>query len=149
MSNEDIENYKPSEQEVMDGGRMVTVRSATGEEEAVLIRLIPRRLMEIYVQQYGKEASEAYLYTDKSNDWLEKLDDNSFDAVLRVGRKINFSRWRASVERSKDQLQQMGNTQAVRALMAQFLTNSQAAGSGNAPGKTGAEIPVTPKPSNT
>jgi hypothetical protein len=65
-------------------------------KESILIRKIPIRKLGQMGQVYGQEPLEVSLYTDKDEAWMESLTDDSFEAVLQEGRRLNrpsFDRW--------------------------------------------------------
>lgn len=100
--------------ETLNGGAQVPVKLEDGEEEMVLCRKLPIREMAALGQAWTKEVSEMKLYVRRNggevtNEWLDKLTDESWAALIKEGRRVNFLRFSAFFERQRLALTAMGN----------------------------------------
>lgn len=81
---------------VVHGGRHITARTLDGNEEKVLVRLVPvDELGEVFSLAQDTKALVAF-FTGKDTAWAGSLDPQSFMDVYEGGMDLNFSnavRW--------------------------------------------------------
>lgn len=107
---------EPHQFETLAGGVSVTVNLHNGQgltEEIVTCRKLPIRQMPALAQAWTKEVLELKLYVQRSSGeiddkWMDNLTDESWEALIKEGRRMNFFRFNAFFERQKAALMAMG-----------------------------------------
>jgi hypothetical protein len=94
---------------LQDGNQMrVTFEDPARAPEWVRVRKIPRNefvhLADAIMNAVHDEYPEAACYCGKTPEWAQALTDESFEAVMQEGRRLNFSRFRSWFERRQDVL---------------------------------------------
>lgn len=105
-----------SQFETLSDGVAVTVKLRNGQgftEEIVTCRKLPIRQMTTLAQAWTKEVLELKLFVQRktgevSDEWMDNLTDESWDALIKEGRRTNFFRFNAFFERQKAALMAMG-----------------------------------------
>jgi hypothetical protein len=74
----------------------------------VKVRKVARRdfpiMADAILNAVADETAEAAFYCDRTPAWAESLSDESFEAVMREGRRLNFTRFSAWFGRRQDVL---------------------------------------------
>lgn len=81
------------------GGTELDVLFTDGRAERVMVRQLPIRHLGRLGAAWGNEAREIDVYCDKPGGWSESLADESFEAVIEEGRRLNFTRFSKWQER--------------------------------------------------
>jgi hypothetical protein len=76
--------------------------------ERVKVRKVALRDIQKLSEVLGNEISEIMVMTGKEQAWVESLDDDSFEALIEEGRRLNFSRCSKWLKRRMDLLKAMG-----------------------------------------
>ena len=86
------EHQQKSSIEILLDGNEITVTKQNKEVELVHVRKISMRHIQRVGRAIGKgEAEEIELYTEKPPEWVDSLTDESFEAALKEGRRLNFT----------------------------------------------------------
>lgn len=114
--------------EVLNGGTQIEVSfredqktKETPPNEIIKIRKVPIRDMQSLARAWGQEDKEIPVYTQRSTEWTQTLTDESWEAVMEEGRRLNeapFGRWFA---RQTKALEAMNQSSAVKAAIQQAL----------------------------
>ncbi len=82
--------------ETMHDGVMMTIALVGGTTERVKVRKVPLREMDLLAAAWGRQPAEIAVYCDKPAEWVEKLSDDGWLAIMREGRRLNkspFKEW--------------------------------------------------------
>lgn len=97
--------------EALADGTMMSVmlRKEDGSHEKVTVKVrkVPMRLMFLLINAWSKEAEEIAVYCDRPLGWVNQLADESWDAVMEEGRRLNFSRFERSFARQQQAIAAM------------------------------------------
>lgn len=94
--------------ETIIGSKEIEVTLTDGTKQSVTIRKISIRQMQKLLNVMQDDRGRAALYTDKPLDFVDQLDDDSFLAVLKEGRLLNFSRFENWYAEQKALLKALG-----------------------------------------
>lgn len=95
--------------EILAGGTEVIVHyKAGGDAERIKVRKIAIRDIGKLADVLGKEDQEVAFYCGKDLEWVELLHDDSFEALIEEGRRLNFTRYTKWAKRQMDLLKAMG-----------------------------------------
>ena len=129
--------------ETLYDGADLTVVFKDGHSDTIKVRKIPRSEFGAYAEiisdkSEAGERREAALYCSQTEDWIGRLDDDSFDAILAEGNRLNFTsfaRWFRRVARDPRLLE---NNQHLVNLAMEAMTRMGLQGStnGSAPSAT-------------
>lgn len=75
--------------ETLAGGRSVTVKLLSGEQEPVFVKLLTIREMQQYIANADDQAALAELFTGKPKGWSDTIEVESVLEVVRVGEEVN------------------------------------------------------------
>ena len=80
---------------IIDGVKIPVRHRKTGPNqsplnEEILVRKIPICDLDPLGRAFGSYPKEVAVYADKDEAWAKSLDDESFEAVLEEGRRLNF-----------------------------------------------------------
>jgi hypothetical protein len=111
--------------EILNDGSQVEVTYISGLKEVVKIRKVPIRDMQSLARAWGQEDKEIPVYTQRPAEWAQTLIDESWEAVMEEGRRLNadpFGRW---FSRQTKALEVMGKTSAVSKIVEQAMLQAQ------------------------
>jgi hypothetical protein len=99
--------------DLMDGEKLtVSFRQPKGVEvkpdEEIFVRRIPICDMDGLGKAWGKPKAEVAIYTDRPADWVARLSEDSFIAVMNKGRQLNFTSFQTWFRWQADTLKAMG-----------------------------------------
>lgn len=103
-----------SEFEILSDGSMMTVRfkpNAKGEsplDQVVKVWKLGMAEMPILGAAMGNEVREIMVVTKTNEAWVQSVDDDSFEALIEEGRRLNFTRFSRYWKRQTDLLKAMG-----------------------------------------
>lgn len=110
--------------EILADGTLVpvTFRLAEGdkpvrEREIVKVKKLGMADMPLLAEVITVEAKEVGLLTGKDEAWVKDLDDDSFEALIEEGRRLNFTRFSKFWKRRMDLLKAMGQQGVLDAAM--------------------------------
>lgn len=106
----------PEEQfKIINGGADVQVRFADPalESEWVKVKKLSIREMPRLGSTMGDEFREVAFYVGKTVEWVESLEDDSFEALIKEGRDINFTKFDNWYQRQKRLLKTLGHQGVV------------------------------------
>jgi len=108
--------------ETLIGGTDVKVQFEDGTDELVKVRKIPLREMSLLAAVWANEEKEIAVYVRRQDGkvdaaWLDRIDETSWELLMREGRRINFTRFTAYFARQQQAMEAMGQlgTQAMEA----------------------------------
>ena len=85
---------------------MVSFQDSSRPSESVLVRKVPRHELNsiavAVMEAKGDEVCEASVYVDRPIEWIQSLSDESFDAVMQEGRRLNWARFSAWFQRASE-----------------------------------------------
>lgn len=115
-----------SEIEILADGVLLPVKFKPGPggvaaKEHVKVWILGMSEMPILGAAMGDEAKEIAVVTKKDAAWVATLDDDSFEALIEEGRRLNFTRFGKYWKRQMDLLKAMGQGDAVGAALAKAL----------------------------
>jgi hypothetical protein len=82
--------------ETLQDGCQIQVQHLDGSTEWIKVRRIPRNEFVQYAQTLATvadETDECAFLAGKTAEWINTLTDDSFEAVMQEGRRLNFSRF--------------------------------------------------------
>lgn len=91
-------NEKPNAFETLMGGTQLEVNFRNGTSDTVLVRQLAVKLFPELLQAAGDEPRLVELYCEKQPGWSDTLTNESFEAVILEGQRVNadfFGRWLA------------------------------------------------------
>jgi hypothetical protein len=110
--------------EILADGSMIAVTfrgDETGkpvrEREIVKVKKMGMADMPLLAEVITAEAKEIALLTGKDEAWVKDLDDDSFEALIEEGRRLNFTRFSKFWKRRMDLLTAMGQKGVLDAAM--------------------------------
>lgn len=86
--------------------------------EIVKVKKIGMADMALYAEVITQESKEVALLTGKDEAWVRELDDDSFEALIEEGRRLNFPRFSRFWKRRLDMLAAMGQSKVLDSAMA-------------------------------
>ena len=81
------------------------------------IRKIPLRDLPKLGRVWGNEADEVALYADKTPAWVEKLTEESFEAAIEEGRRLNFQSFKRYFARQSQVIEALGQNPAITEML--------------------------------
>ena len=96
-----MQTPEPSKLEILAGGTNVVVQfDDKRPDETVFVRIIKLKQLQQYGQLViaGNEAGQVALFAGKDDKWVDELTNESAEAVLTEGQRLNadfFVRWAA------------------------------------------------------
>ena len=94
--------------ETLADGTQIPVTYQDGRTEITKIRRVPRNEFVPYasaiMDAVTDERPECAFYANKPVEWTDEITDESFDAVMQEGRRLNFTRWAAWFARRQETL---------------------------------------------
>lgn len=117
------ETTPKSELEMLMDGTNMTVSFKTTEPdqkaqtERVKVRKIPICDMDELGKGFGNFKKEVAVYCNKAIEWVERLDDESFSAVMSEGRRLNFTSFQKWFQWQQDTLAAMGQGSALEPIL--------------------------------
>ncbi len=111
--------------ETLADGTNISIELTNGNREIVKVRRIPRReftkfapLAFVSLAPDSDETPEAAYYLDKSLEFAQSMTEDSLDAVLMEGRRLNFSRFASWANQRAELLKMMqGKAPTLSALV--------------------------------
>lgn len=110
--------------EILADGSMVPVTFRSNESgkpvrerEIVKVKKLGMAEMPLLAEVITHEANEIALLTGKDTAWVKDLDDDSFEALIEEGRRLNFTRFSKFWKRRMDLLAAMGQKGVLDAAM--------------------------------
>ena len=110
--------------EILADGTLVPVTFRLGEadkpvreREIVKVKKLGMADMPLLAEVITVEAKEVGLLTGKDEAWVKDLDDDSFEALIEEGRRLNFTRFSKFWKRRMDLLKAMGQQGVLDAAM--------------------------------
>lgn len=114
--NEDTTPKAQKELETLNDGMELEVTFEDATTETVKVRKIPMREMSRLGAAWAKEPKELLLYVrrnggEKEPDdaWIDRLNETSWETLIKEGRRINFSRFTNYFARQREAFALMGN----------------------------------------
>lgn len=114
MNENEKQTNSASTLEILEGGASISVQLLPdkpggvggGPETVKVVKVSMRNLPEL-AAAWGKEAREIAVYTNKKPDdpWLDRLSEESWELILREGRRMNFLAFKRFFARNQEALE--------------------------------------------
>jgi len=105
--------------ETLYDGTDLTLMTKTREVSVVKVRKLPVIEMPRLGLVFDDEAREIALYCGQSPEWAAGLDDDSFEAAIEEGRRLNFphfAKWQARRAQARELLNTKQNSEMMKRL---------------------------------
>lgn len=79
----------PTEQEIIEGGTLISVRYRNGQTEQMKVRILPLRELPRLAACLQNEAEMAEIYCDQPAHWADALTADSVFAIVDAGERLN------------------------------------------------------------
>ena len=104
-----------------DGADLVVAFEDGRAPETVKVRKIPRKDFQQLATRWLSEEGECAFYLDRDPSFAEALTEESFDAVMQEGRRLNFTRFSNWLRRQMQKMDLMTLDAATGAAMKQAM----------------------------
>jgi len=104
-----------SEFETLNDGTLIEVTLQDTSVQTVKVRKVPLREMPVLGAAWAREARELLIYcrtpsgAEFENTWLDQLTDEAWEALMKEGRRLNFTRFQNYFARQRQAYLAMGN----------------------------------------
>jgi len=109
------EGEPASEFETLNDGSLIEISLQDQSVQTVKVRKVPLREMPLLGTAWAREARELLIYCRTSEGkpfdetWLDKLTDEAWEALMKEGRRLNFTRFQNYFARQRQAYLAMGN----------------------------------------
>lgn len=97
-------------------------------EEVIKVRKCPAFDIAKLASKWGKELEEVAFYAGHNTDWAKTLDDDSYEAVLEEGRRLNSPSVTKYFARAKGTLAALGQSETLDRAIAKAVEQLPGAG---------------------
>lgn len=122
------EKQNENELATLLGGVEIEVEFLDGTKETVKVRQLPVKDLGRYLSVLDDEYKTAALFCDKPADWVDRLTNGSFEAVIDQGEELNLDFLSRYVDRRNKRLSGvMGGMQdkIIKEITSQYVSGRQ------------------------